>query len=464
LLGEDPATVQLCRDALENVSTELVVHGLTTGSPSARPVIAEERAGEHSWVQREQFIEQFGEFTVQPIQSNTVFVGPSGSGRDTTMRGYLHDMRRANTSMQQLFASSHYHPAVHKAVWGAVRQVPQMPLSTIRSGMGEDSYAVLSVGSDGLGLPFHGHAQAWLAQLQGSKLWYFLPSDTVFSSLPTQVYRELFFWPPRRWSPAAKGYFATHPQHAPLRCLARPGDIIAVPACYYHATENFGESVSLGGQMDITVDENFIMAPAEYAQRMPNSTVQLRNTAMLLEATGDLRAALTFAVALLQQHTLELNMAMRTIRWYARLNNVEGALKTLSFYLKMLNQLHKEGHLTQTDHAKYASDFCLEFQENLDAASFAGLAINDPQYGERIEVPLLLERVYAAAVPHHPSGDKGMAVWKQQFGKRTPSMLPMLLGGGMVGLMLWALYWYKGRTPVTIPPSCTNKPKKRKQK
>jgi len=324
-------------------------------------------------------------------------------------------MRHSDSSVTQLFASSHYHSEIHKAVWQAVSKTPNDLLHVIHSGMGvEDAYTVLSVGPDRLGLPLHGHAQAWLAQLYGSKMWTFLPSDFTFSTLPSRVYHELFFRSPGQWSTTVQDYFASRPEYAPTQCIARPGDIIGVPSCYFHATQNLGETFSLGGQMDITVNEDFLENPMLYADQMPNSTVQLRNTAMLLEAAGNLQAALRFAVPLLRQHPLELNMAMRTIRWYAGLNQVSSALKTLLFYLKQLAQLHREGLISNIDHAKYTSEFCLEFQSGLNPASYIGLAVND-NAGGQIDVPLLLQQVYKAAVQHHASGEKGLAMCQRHF-------------------------------------------------
>ena len=69
------------------------------------------------------------------------------------------------------------------------------------------------------------------------------------------VYEELFFRPPRDWSAPTRSFFRARPELAPLRCVARPGDVVAVPSSHFHATENVGgELLSLGGQMDVVAE------------------------------------------------------------------------------------------------------------------------------------------------------------------------------------------------------------------
>merc|ERR1712166_129239 len=369
----------------------------------------------------------------------------------------------------QLFASSHYHKEVHAAVWETERRYGGQELSEIYSAMGEDSYSVLSVGADGHGLPLHGHAQAWLAQLQGSKLWYFLRPDFPFTSLPTQVYRELFFRAPRHWSNQTLRYFLDNPKLAPTKCRAVPGDIIAVPASYFHATENVGEGLSLGGQMDVSVDEDFVADPRAYAAQMPNSPVQLRNTAMLLEAVGDIQSASAFAVTLLQHHPLEFSIAIRTVRWLTKLDRVSEALEGLLFYLGEFQSVHRAGLLSRQEHAKYSSELALELQTNIkSSAALVQLSAGG------FALPDLLQQVHAAAAPHHESGVKGLALCREQFGRASeggtsPVLICILivlgLSAGVIHQMITNQYRQQSKAP--IPSSsrqekCNSRKKKSK--
>jgi len=108
------STLPLCRFALRHVTISELIATLSTSSPKAQPVIADRTAGVQAWAKRDQFMARFGHLRVQPIQSNTVFSGPSKTGHDTTVRNYLQAMRRPDSSVNQLFASSHYHSQVHK--------------------------------------------------------------------------------------------------------------------------------------------------------------------------------------------------------------------------------------------------------------------------------------------------------------------------------------------------------------
>ncbi|CAK9108188.1 unnamed protein product [Durusdinium trenchii] len=70
---------------------------------------------------------------------------------------------------------------------------------------------ILSVGRRNTGIGFHRHSAAWLAQLQGRKLWFLLPGGRR---------------PPER----APWQYLTHRPKRMICCVAHPGEIILVPA------------------------------------------------------------------------------------------------------------------------------------------------------------------------------------------------------------------------------------------
>lgn len=97
---------------------------------------------------------------------------------------------------------------------------------------------VLSIGGDGSGFPFHLHGEAWLELLTGAKRWSLYSIDAVGS-------------PPGGYS---AGRPHTHwlstvlpslpPSAHPIECTQQPGEVIYVPAGWFHATRNIG-NVSL---------------------------------------------------------------------------------------------------------------------------------------------------------------------------------------------------------------------------
>ena len=178
--------------------------------------------------------------------------------------------------------------------------------------------------------------------------------------------------------------------------------------------------------MDVSVDEDFVANPHAYAAQMPNSPVQLRNTAMLLEAVGNLQAASAFAVTLLQHHPLEFSIAIRTVRWLTKLDRVSEALEGLLFYLGEFQSVHRAGLLSQQEHAKYSSELALELQTNVKSSG----ALMQLSAGG-FTLPDLLQQVHAAAAPHHESGVKGLAMCREQFSRASE--------GGTSPFLIWTL-------------------------
>eukprot|EP00435_Cladocopium_sp_Y103_P020313 s1327_g4.t4 len=87
---------------------------------------------------------------------------------------------------------------------------------------------IFSVGRKDTGVGFHRHSPAWLAQLQGRKLWLLVPGGRR---------------PPERppWQ-----YLTQKPKQ--LICgVAHPGEIVFVPAGWWHATWNLDDVVVAAG-------------------------------------------------------------------------------------------------------------------------------------------------------------------------------------------------------------------------
>jgi len=93
---------------------------------------------------------------------------------------------------------------------------------------------VLSIARDGSGIGFHRHAESWLRQLSGSKVWLLAP-------------------PSARSPPVGKPCDLAHaPPSSVKRCLVVAGEGIYVPPGWWHATCSSGGSIAAGWEGNAT--------------------------------------------------------------------------------------------------------------------------------------------------------------------------------------------------------------------
>ena len=112
------------------------------------------------------------------------------------------------------------------------------------------SFRVFSAMEAGSSHPLHAHDAAWLGQVSGSRLWYFLPPDT----------------PRTKWGPKVnaceygkEGSEAVLPEGT-VSCVQRAGEVVYFPRGWVHATCALeGWSVGIGGQggSPAAYDQNF---------------------------------------------------------------------------------------------------------------------------------------------------------------------------------------------------------------
>lgn len=92
------------------------------------------------------------------------------------------------------------------------------------------------VGGGGSGLPFHRHQRTWQMQLLGRKSWHLVPPGRLGGALADTVGPWIF--PPSIWADRIRNLPLGQ---RPLSCVQQPGEIIAFPDDWWHATVNLDE-------------------------------------------------------------------------------------------------------------------------------------------------------------------------------------------------------------------------------
>lgn len=128
----------------------------------------------------------------------------------------------------------------------------------------------ISMGGYGVGVPFHHHGEALQGLVSGKKSWLLLPPSQMTEELHRQSYnvtrqfQELLQLPRSAW-PAGLQY-----------CEQAAGDMLYVPARWWHATYNEGISIGMGGVLHDTIDERTGDAPNNFVSRTANAVGKVR--------------------------------------------------------------------------------------------------------------------------------------------------------------------------------------------
>lgn len=106
---------------------------------------------------------------------------------------------------------------------------------------------VFSIGGPGGGLPAHKHAAAWLALVVGSKRWSLLGPE----EMPHASYGKVVLQSSARWSDASREALKAAGM---LECTQRAGEVLYLPALWWHATVNVGDVIGVGAQAKTVTD------------------------------------------------------------------------------------------------------------------------------------------------------------------------------------------------------------------
>ena len=210
---------------------------------------------EHRWRSKAAFLKKYGESRVQMGTGPELSVFPDGS-RSTSIG---HFVRRfgdaaeiAKDEMVFEFAKpvAESLPGEGRGNWMATGlrrdfKIPEQLASLTPEGVAQgNSAAVLSLGDDEAGLPFHSHGSAWLAVVFGAKRWFIYEPGTM----PAPVRRSFnplastATWARQHWNSSLLG-------SGLIVCDQQPGELLYLPERWTHATMNLGETVAVGAQV-----------------------------------------------------------------------------------------------------------------------------------------------------------------------------------------------------------------------
>lgn len=215
----------------------VVLQGLTDSWP----------ASEGRW-KREALLEKHGDATVTHAQASDVAQFGPKEGGSKSITSKLRDWVIATMdSADGSHAPLAFDRSANNVAYRMEQQGDFTPPSVLEPGAMEQ--LLISLGPPGAGLPLHTHGDSWLALTHGSKLWIVFPPHWGASSAAS-AYDLLALRPPR--TIIAENLLASlsEDEH-PLICVQRPGEVVYLPALWWHATVNLEGAVGVGAQNDV---------------------------------------------------------------------------------------------------------------------------------------------------------------------------------------------------------------------
>ena len=188
------------------------------------------------------------------------------------------------------------------------------------------SMVVLSTGPGGNGVAFHKHGTAWLALQQGQKRWWLYPPRGP----PTTAYDAVALCPAAEL-PEVVSQLPF--EDRPIEIIQRPGDVVFVPALWWHAT--FDDEATLG------VGSQFSMAEVDILQcqeRYPDSAFAQYHAACELHKAEEQRARLLFEAAI-EAEPLNFYYATNQVLFY--LNMVFHPGPTLDIIQRLMKRIRE---------------------------------------------------------------------------------------------------------------------------
>ena len=215
----------------------VVLTGLTDAWP----------ATQGAW-KRDALLAQHGDATVTHAQSSDVaqFGPKEGGSKSITskLRDWVTATMDSTGSAQALLA---FDRSANNVAYRLLEQADFTPPDVLASGGMQQM--LISLGPPRAGLPLHTHGDSWLALTHGTKLWIVFPPEWG-ASTAAEAYSLLALQPAA--TIIADNLLASLPvDKQPMICVQQPGEIVYLPALWWHATVNLDGVIGVGAQNDV---------------------------------------------------------------------------------------------------------------------------------------------------------------------------------------------------------------------
>eukprot|EP00435_Cladocopium_sp_Y103_P069051 s176_g32.t1 len=188
------------------------------------------------------------------------------------------------------------------------------------------SMVVVSTGPGGNGVAFHKHGTAWLALQQGQKRWWLYPPRGP----PAAAYDAVALCPAAKLPEVV---LRLPVEDRPVEIVQRPGDVVFVPALWWHATYDDEPTLGIGSQ--------FSMAEVDILQcqeRHPESAFAQYHAACELHKGEEHRARVLFEAAI-EGEPLNFYYATNQVLFY--LNMVFHPRPTLEIIQRLMKRIQR---------------------------------------------------------------------------------------------------------------------------
>jgi hypothetical protein len=174
------------------------------------------------------------------VEASRKFSAAPNNNHSNAEHPYLFD-RKLLAEIQSLNGDYSQPPFLSSLGWitqdgDSARDAPQSSKAS--------SESFFSVGDTGSGTVLHHHFESFNVVVVGAKRWFIFNPEDGEPAVEYPPHRTIQTWIAEVYEPRLAGSGSL----APLECTVYPGEVVYLPAGWYHATVNQGETVSVSQQ------------------------------------------------------------------------------------------------------------------------------------------------------------------------------------------------------------------------